>query len=153
MIGVEVKIKGDKELDAKLGRFRGKKAGLRIAKAIAEDIKTAAQGLVPVWHGNLQKSIKVVPHENGYSLEMNFYGRFVDRGTMAHAVSANNYLFRAWALSHNVPWAAVMSSVAVHGTKAHPFIQRSIDYGVGRMDGTAITVLNKTLKESGFDQR
>ena len=150
MIAVEVKVSGVKELDEKLGRFRGKKPGLRIAKEVADDMVVNMRSLVPYWHGNLQKSIKVVPHENGYSINMNFYGRFVESGTAPHTVSINNYLFRAWALSKGIPWESLRKGVALRGTLPHPFIEPSVDASLYAFDRRAISVLNKTLKESGF---
>ena len=147
---IAVEIRGATEVRQKLDRLMTSHLDRKVCKEIADELVSSMKTLVPFWHGFLQQSIRAKPVSDGYDIGMNFYGRFVEMGTAAHIVSDKNYLLKAWAGSKGINWNILKTIIAKHGTKAHPFIQPSIDYVMANFDNMALRIVNKTIRESGF---
>ena len=120
-----------------------------VAKSIAQNLVQGMKSRVPVWKGNLMRSIQSRMTKDGYNIYMNFYGSFVERG---HGPSPLNRYMVNWAFSKlgsNRAFAA-LATLATIGAKPHPFVQPSIDSTMSNFNNIAGTEIKSVLKESGF---
>jgi len=148
-----VKVTGDKELMEKFKRLGEKKPGMRICGELSKQIVQNMKALAPYWSGTLMKSIQSRPTKEGYNIHMVEYGEYIDRGTQPFWLPRYAPRFEAWASSKGFNWFALRKNVAIKGISAQPFIQPSVEGAMAVFDTTAMTVLNQTIRESGFNPR
>ena len=155
---IEVKLEVDsKNATNAIDRFMNKNVGMVLGNEISQQLVEEMKSLVPVWHGNLKKSIQSVKTNNGYYIKMNFYSRFLEEG---HKITIATPTLKNWAFTKPIPkpdafLRMIYWSNALHTpyyARPHEFIQPSIDKVMSGFDTTSIKVIRKTLKESGFNE-
>jgi hypothetical protein len=149
---VEVRVTGLKELNQKRKRLDEKKPGLRICGELAKQMVQNMKSLAPYWSGTLMKSIQSRQTKEGYNIHMVEYGRYIDRGVAPNRLYLPAYAprFQLWTAAHGFNWSTMRRTVAMEGISAQPFIQPSVEGAMAVFDTTAVTVMNKTIKEAGF---
>jgi HK97 gp10 family phage protein len=149
-----IEIRGAKELIEKLKKLGIKNPAWLICKEATQEIVENMKARVPVWQGNLQKSIFAKPTKEGYEIEMNFYGRMVEEGHKISPSLARHPLLQAWArerygAEEGMEWIAKVSRVGATAWP-QPFIRPSVDEVTANLDNISISVLGKTIKEVGL---
>lgn len=144
---ISIEIHGDKELLAKMKKLERANPAKAICKEMAQFLVFNLKSRVPFWTGNLMKSIQSRMTIDGYNIQMESYAEGLEFG---HGPVEVNPLIIAWAFEKSrAPFKAIETLVTV-GAKKHPFIQPSIDAVMKELEPTSMSVLNRTLKESGF---
>ena len=161
---ITVEVRGAKELIEKLRKLGAKKPALLVCKALTQQMVETMKSMSPYWRGNLQKSIQSRLTSEGYNIHMLAYGAEFETGHEISPVDQSiglphpEYpLLTLWAISKLANWKAWLTKVFSQGYTVPPggayhmpFIQPSIDATMRDFDRIAVTVLNKTLRESGF---
>ena len=148
-MAVELEIKGFNKLIVQIERYpqiSEKYVNNAINRSLVRILGQEKQQAPVGVSANLRDNWKVdIGRFQGSLKSMAPYGMAVHQGTAPHYVSGET--LKAWAARKGLnPWA-VAKSIAKKGTKANPFLQRSIQVENENINNEFSNALNAILKE------
>lgn len=148
-MGVELQIKGFDTLIKQIEKYPSiseKHIGSAISRSLVRILGQEKQQAPVGVTGNLRDNWKIDITRFAGSLRSNApYSMAVHMGTGPHKVSGES--LKAWAARKGLnPWA-VAKSIAKKGTKANPFLRRSIDIEGENVNREFSNALSGILKE------